>query len=137
MKKKISLIMLFLMVISFSVQAKSDVTYPVEIRPNIQGSKILANNFIYEIKEGIRKSNNMTLNDEGLRIALIINIINANEQHKEASISYAVTWVLVDMNSNAYYLHSSIGVTGSIVYEDAAKNIVAETDGVISRYINE
>lgn len=131
MQKILFLILIVILFFSFPINAQTN-KYPVEIIENFEndGEQTLAKLFTYEIKESIRESNTMKLNNgTGKRMALLITTLPYNDFSNNAFI-YSVNWIIIDSNSDELpiFVNSTLGYCGRNVYEEFAKSIFVQTE---------
>lgn len=133
MLKRSLLVFVLIVLFSLHITAKTanDVIYPIEVVAYPQDT-ILADNFIYTIKEGVRHSSNMELKTTGSRMLIRITTIPLDKNYTEMAIAFSVVWTLKDDNSYEYFIEHISGYCGKDVYEGAAKNIIVKTDKIIS-----
>jgi hypothetical protein len=131
MKKTLFILLVFIIVFSFSINAQSN-KFPVEIIEHFQGDgeETLARSFTYEIKKLIRNSEIMELNDgTGRRISLLVSTLPYSDFSNNAFI-FSVFWLMIDSNSNELpiFVDSTLGYAGKDVYEEFAKSIFIHTE---------
>jgi aromatic ring-cleaving dioxygenase len=131
MKKTLFLVLVFVLLFSFSINAQTN-KIPVEIIENFQndGEGTLARLFTYEIKERIRNSKTMQLNNgSGKRIALLVTTLPHNDFSNNVFI-YSVSWLMINPSSSELpaFVNSTLGYAGKDVYEEYAKSIFIQTE---------
>jgi len=133
MKKTLTILFLVIILLSFSksLYANNEV-YPIEVISGNYEKVILEENFIYSVKENIRKAINLKLSNSGPRLIIKIDTYPKDPDYPNDSIIYSVIW-LVSNESNTFYLENTIGYTGKLVYENTSKNIVAKTDQILNQ----
>lgn len=132
MKKTLTILFLVIIVLSFSksLYANNQV-YPIEVISGNYKKEILEENFIYSVKENIRKTSNLKLSNSGSRLIIKIDTYPKDPDYPNDAIIYSVIWLL-KTDSNVLYLENTIGYTGKLVYENTSKNIIAKTDQILN-----
>ena len=131
------------MVIIFSgikINVAAEGKFSIQITNNSGGEdstkSILTNLFIYDIKEGIRKSSIMKIynpNKDKYKIVIYMMTIPKYENNPDSAIIYSVVW---RYESNDYdksiYIGATLGYCGNQVYKEYAKNLVVYTDQLVN-----
>lgn len=132
MKKCI--VLLLVLVSAICVSAKVETVYPIEVKVINEYNVKLGDKFVYEIKENIRKSSNLKLENEGSRIIMQIMIAPRFIETPERSIIYSVIWLFENNKDLNYYLNNTIGFSGNNVYKNGAESLIIYTDEVITMF---
>ena len=132
MKKCI--VLLLVLVSAICVSAKVETVYPIEVKVINEYNVKLGDKFVYEIKENIRKSSNLKLENEGSRIIMKIMIAPRFIETPESSIIYSVIWLFENNKDLNYYLNNTMGFSGNNVYKNGAESLIIYTDEVITMF---
>lgn len=132
MKKCI--VLLLVLVSAICVSAKVETVYPIEVKVINEYNVKLGDKFVYEIKENIRKSSNLKLENEGSRIIMQIMIAPRFIETPESSIIYSVIWLFENNKDLNYYLNTTMGFSGNNVYKNGAESLIIYTDEVITMF---
>jgi len=134
MKKTLFLVLVFVLLFSFSINAQTN-KFPVEIIENFQndGEETLAKLFTYEIKEFIRNSKTLQLNNgSGTRMALLVTTLPHNNFSNNVFI-FSVSWLIIssDHKDFSLFVDSTLGYVGKEIYEEYAKRTFIQTEDLV------
>lgn len=86
--------------------------------------------FVYHLKQGIRKSQNMTLVNSTKDAVIVISIVSISDDAKRLS-SLSIAWLLKNQNEKAvldFFLDQTIQTCGTNVVAQCAESNLATTD---------
>ncbi len=101
---------------------------------------IVAQTFVYKVKEEFRKSSKFTLKYSGPRFKIKISTMDrfkGDNRSENVSTMYSVIWLLAledEKEGLLIYLDDTIGFAGSRGVDEAAVGIVAKTDKLIGLF---
>jgi len=123
---KRSIIIIIFVLISLTLLAE-DIVMPIII--DYTGDDNVGGRLVYELKEGIKKSESMSLSliDElGIRISIIT--INSDRNNPGNKTIYSIAWLWNTPGKPfPYYLTSTVGFCGSQRVSETAQGLVADT----------
>lgn len=131
--KRLLLLVLATLTVAGSAHAQPEDVLPIRVIDS--ADDMTGRTLVYRIKEEIRRSAGMRIaqGDEN-GIVMIISTLPKDRDHPNVATIYQVVWLLrVPDAILSYYLDDTFGYCGSDVVDSSARNLVASTDGVISR----
>ena len=111
---------------SHSVQAQM----PVHIEATTPDS--VGNRLVFAMREAIRRSSSMTLEDRAEDGFLLLKVVtlNPDESARSNRTIYSIVWISKTLHETPVqmYLTNSVGLCGTSRVQHCAEDIVAETD---------